>query len=201
MNLQPFFILILAHFFIPGDKINPRKLLGLSLGFSGIAFVFLEGKGVSSDFRIGDVLILMSAMLWAVSAVFTKKVIAGFDSIQLALIPMIFASPLLLISSYYWDATSIGTVNTAIVLSLAYQSFVTASIGFVVWMALLNKYGAVKLHSFVFITPVSGVLLGGLVLNEPITYKIIISMLLIAIGLTVTNYKGRIRPVKELSPL
>ena len=41
VNLQPFFILFLAHFFIPGDRITRRKLIGILLGFSGVAFLFL----------------------------------------------------------------------------------------------------------------------------------------------------------------
>ena len=44
-NLLPFFILFLAHFFIPGDRITKRKLYGILLGFGGVAFMFLEKKG------------------------------------------------------------------------------------------------------------------------------------------------------------
>jgi len=58
LNIQPFFVLFLAHFFIPGDRITARKTLGIIMGFSGVAFVFLEKKGVYADFQIGDLMIL-----------------------------------------------------------------------------------------------------------------------------------------------
>ncbi len=44
VNLQPFFTLFLAHYFIPGDRITRRKILGILMGFAGVAFVFLEKK-------------------------------------------------------------------------------------------------------------------------------------------------------------
>ena len=40
INLQPFFVLFLAHYFIPGDKVTRKKILGLFMGFAGMAFVF-----------------------------------------------------------------------------------------------------------------------------------------------------------------
>jgi len=35
-NLQPFFILLLAHFFIPGDRMTVRKTIGILMGFLGV---------------------------------------------------------------------------------------------------------------------------------------------------------------------
>ena len=54
-NLVPFFILFLAHFFIPGDRITTRKFFGILLGFGGIVFMFTEKAGLASDFRYGDI--------------------------------------------------------------------------------------------------------------------------------------------------
>ena len=50
-NLVPFFILFLAHFFIPGDRITTRKFLGILLGFAGIVFLFMEKKASLPSFE------------------------------------------------------------------------------------------------------------------------------------------------------
>ena len=63
VNFQPCFTLFLAHFFIPGDRITKRKIMGILLGFAGVAFVFLEKKGVTSDFEVGDVIQLNAKRL------------------------------------------------------------------------------------------------------------------------------------------
>jgi drug/metabolite transporter (DMT)-like permease len=56
---------------------------------------------------------------------------------------------------------------------------------------LLKKYGAVALHSFIFIMPIAGVALGGLLLGEPITFKLLIVLALIVAGILVVHLKPR----------
>ncbi|MGD1970818.1 MAG: DMT family transporter, partial [Desulfobacterales bacterium] len=68
-NLLPFWVLFLAHFFIPGDRITGRKFSGILLGFGGVAFMFAETKGVTAGFRIGDLIILSATFIWACSAI------------------------------------------------------------------------------------------------------------------------------------
>ncbi len=66
-NLLPFFILFLAHFFIPGDRITKRKFFGILLGFAGVVFMFLEKKGATAGFRTGDLIILLAVIIWSSS--------------------------------------------------------------------------------------------------------------------------------------
>jgi len=191
LNLQPFFTLFLAHYFIPGDRITKRKTLGILLGFTGLVFVFLEKKGVTADFKVGDLIILFAAFLWSCSAVYTKRIIHAFKPFHLVLYPMIFSAPLFFLEGFFWDDAMIAHVDAKVFCSLLYQSFVTASFCFVAWLTLLKKYGAVALHSFIFIMPVSGVLLGGLVLDEPITVNILIALLFVVAGILFVNFKQK----------
>jgi drug/metabolite transporter (DMT)-like permease len=190
-NFQPFFTLFLAHFFIPGDQITRRKIMGILMGFAGVAFVFLEKKGVTSDFNTGDTMILTAAFLWACNAVYTKRIISAFQPFQITLFPMVFSVPLFFLGGMLWDHPMITFINGKIIGAMVYQSLVTASFGFVVWNSLLQKYGAVALHSFIFIMPITGVLLGGLILGEPITANILIAMLLIVAGILIIHFRQK----------
>ncbi|MCP4754047.1 MAG: DMT family transporter [Proteobacteria bacterium] len=199
VNSQPFFVLVLAHFFIPGDRITLRKVTGILLAFLGIVFVFWEKKGLSAGFRTGDILILVSAFMWGINAIYTKRIIAGYKPFQIALYPMILAVPFYFLEGWMWDGAMVVNWNRTMLLSLGYQ-VLTASVGFVIWNTLLQKYGAVSLHTFVFIIPVSGVLFGGLILGEPVTYKILIALALIAAGLLAVHLKqDRFPPIFPLS--
>lgn len=189
VNLQPFFLLVLAHYFISGDQISKRKLLGILAGFSGVVFVFLEKKGVAADFQTGDLIVLIAAFIWACNGVYTKKIIADFEPFHMVLYPMMIATPLFFLEAYFWDGIMIWEINLRVILSLLYQSVVTGSFAFIAWVTLLKKYGAVSLHSFIFIMPVAGVLLGGLVLGEPITAKIMLALVLIVSGIFIVNIK------------
>jgi drug/metabolite transporter (DMT)-like permease len=191
INLQPFFVLFLAHCFIPGDQITKRKILGLFMGFTGMAMVFLGRKGITTDIQTGDFMILINAFIWACNTVYTKKIINAFDPFQIVLYPMIFSVPFFFLAGLLWDGTMIEYVNLNVLIALLYQGLVTASFGFVAWNSMLQKYGAVSLHSFLFIMPVSGVLLGGLVLGEPITFNILLALVLIVSGILMVNLKTR----------
>jgi drug/metabolite transporter (DMT)-like permease len=70
VNLLPFWVLFLAHFFIPGDRITKRKFLGILLGFGGVAFMFAEKTGVTAGFRVGDLIILTATTIWACSVIY-----------------------------------------------------------------------------------------------------------------------------------
>jgi drug/metabolite transporter (DMT)-like permease len=196
LNLQPFFTLFLAHYFIPGDRMTQRKTLGMMLGFFGVAFVFMEKKGVTNDFMTGDVIILAAASLWSCSAVYTKRIIHAFKPFHMVLYPMIFSAPLFFLEGFFWDGAMIAYIDIKTLFALLYQGLVTASFCFVAWLTLLQRYGAVALHSFIFFMPVSGVLLGGLILKEPITVNILIALILIVSGILLVNFRQK----REIPP-
>jgi drug/metabolite transporter (DMT)-like permease len=189
VNMQPFFVLFLAHVFIPNDRITKRKLFGILSGFSGVVFVFLEKKGLNTDFQIGDVIIFIATLLWAVNAVYTKKILERFQPFQVVLYPALFSLPLFFIEALLWDGQMIFNLDSKVIFALLYQSLATAAFGFVAWNTMLRKYGAVSIHSFLFIMPMAGVFLGGLILGEPITLKILVALGLIVSGISIVNLK------------
>jgi drug/metabolite transporter (DMT)-like permease len=190
-NLLPFWVLFLAHFFIPGDRITRRKFLGILLGFSGVAFMFAENKGITADFRAGDLIILSATVIWSCSVVYLKRIISAFSAFQVTLYSMVFSVPVFLLEALLWDTPMISKLDLKIIGAVLYQSLVTATFGFVTWNTLLQKYGAVALHSFIFMMPIAGVALGGLVLGEPITSKLLIALALIVTGILVVHLKPR----------
>ncbi|SLM30467.1 Permease of the drug/metabolite transporter (DMT) family [Desulfamplus magnetovallimortis] len=186
-NLLPFVVLILAHFFIPGDRITLKKISGILFGFTGVAFLFIDGQAIAGDLLTGDIIICCAVFLWGCNAVYVKRVLAGISAVQITLYPMMFGAPLFLIAGFLWDGEMIRFMNPSIVKALIYQSFITAAYGFVAWNGLLHRFGATALHSFIFIMPVSGVIFSVMLLGEPLTMNIIISIILIIAGTFVVN--------------
>jgi drug/metabolite transporter (DMT)-like permease len=192
-NLVPFFILFLAHFFIPGDRITKRKFLGILLGFSGVIFMFIDEEAIQAGFRTGDIIILSAVVIWSCATVYLKRIINSFSPFQLVLYSTMFSVPLFLLAAILWDQAMIFDLNARVIGALLYQSLITASFGFVAWNTMLKKYGAVSLHSFMFIMPIAGVALGGIVLGEPISLKIILALAFIVFGILVVHW----HPKKE----
>lgn len=190
-NLLPFFILFLAHFFIPGDRITRRKFIGILLGFTGVVFMFMDKEAIQAGFRTGDLIILCAVTIWSCSTVYLKRIINTFPPFQLVLYSTMFSVPLFLAEALLWDKAMIFHLDAQVIGALLYQSLIAASFGFVAWNTMLKKYGAVSLHSFVFIMPIAGVSLGGLVLGEPITIKILLALVLIVCGILVVHWQPK----------
>ena len=190
-NLQPFFVLFLAHLFIREERITPRKTMGLLLGFGGVCLVFLEEKGVGDQFRTGDILIVLTTLLWAANSVYTKKVIHIFSPYLVVLYPMLFSIPLFFVGGLLWDEPMVGDVNFKIAAALLYQALVAAAFGFIAWNTLLRRHGAVALNSYNFLMPIAGVFCGWWLLGEPLTVKIWLALALVTAGIVVIQTKAR----------
>ena len=194
-NLLPFFVLFLAHFFIAGDRITKQKFFGILLGFIGIVFMFLDKESMSNGLRTGDLIILCAVFIWSCSTIYLKRVIGSFRPFQIVMYSTLFSVPFFLVEALLWDGDMVFKLDVPVISALLYQSLITASFGFVAWNTMLKKYGAVSLHAFVFIMPIAGVSLGGLLLGEPITMKILLALVFIVSGILVVHWK-----TKEESP-
>jgi drug/metabolite transporter (DMT)-like permease len=191
VNLVPFLVLLLSHFFTRDDRITPGKLLGILMGFSGILILFLQKSDISSELRTGDMLIFCATLLWACSGVYTKKIIQNYRPFQLTFYPLLFAVPFLYVCAFLFDKPMMNDPGCNVLAAILYQGLVTGSFGFVVWNVLLQNYGAVSLHTFIFIMPVVGVLLGGLILKEPITGNILMALAFIGLGIFITQFNKK----------
>lgn len=189
-NVLPFFVMVLAHYFIPGDTINLKKISGLVLGFAGVLLLFFDNVALTGDALQGDLLILLAVLVWSCHVVYIKTIIDGFHPIQVTLYPISLAAPLFLLSGFLWDGEMVRFIDASIVKAMFYQTFVTASFGFVAWNTLIRRFGATALHSFVFIMPISGVFLGVTMLNEPLTTNLVGAIILVVTGLIVVNRRG-----------
>ncbi len=190
-NLQPFFVLIFAHFFIIGDKITLKKFTGIILGFIGAGFIFWERSSITSAAQTGDLLIFASTVIWAINGVYTKKVLHNYRPYQLAALPGLLSIPFFFIGAVFFDSEMVRVIDINVVLAILYQSLITASIGYIVWISMLKKFGAVTLHSYIFLMPISGVFFGGLILNEPVATLSILFALLFIIAGVVTVHSSR----------
>lgn len=199
INLQPFILLILAHFLIPGDRMNMRKAAGILLGFFGVVLLFSDDRQMEEGLRIGDTIILLGVVLWAFGVVYLKRIIADFDPFHLAYYPMILSLPFLSAAALAFDGPMLDHIDAAVVGSLLFQALVASSFGFVAWNSMLQKYGAVSLHSYLFVIPLTGVALGWAVLGEKVaTFNMLTALALIVAGIAVVN--SRLQSKRESGP-
>lgn len=187
-NLQPFLVLLMAHYFLPGDRMTWRKACGVLVGLLGVGVLFFDPSALANNLQAGDLLILGSVLLWSVSTIYVKRIIHEFESFHLVLHPMLLEAPILLAAGWFLDDPPVGTVDWTVVAALGFQGLISASLGLVLWMHLAQRYGAVALNSFCFLMPVAGVLLSGALLGEPVaTLPVIMALALVVVGVLWVN--------------
>ncbi len=187
INTYPFFVAVLAHFFISSDRLNIRKVLGLILAFLGVFAIFRDKIAGGDSRAMGDSLILVSGFLLGVLNVYTKRLVQRINAYKLLLWEMILALPLFFGLGMIFERSYSHIISLSLILSVMYQGIVVAGFCFVAWTLLLKRHSASKVSAFMFATPLFGVGLSSLILREPVTLYLVIGAILVASGIYVVN--------------
>ncbi|HSB82145.1 MAG TPA: DMT family transporter [Candidatus Methylomirabilis sp.] len=190
----PFFVALGAHWLLPHELLTPRKLAGLTLAFLGVAVTLRESLGTPTSLQVvGDLLSLTGGFLWAATSLYLKRVVhtsmtpsqmlfyqLGVSALQLSLMSAIF------------EPHPIRELSPLVLGCLAYQALIVAFASYLVWFWLIQVYPVSNLSGFTFFTPIFGVLLGGLLLHEPLTPSLLAGAALVAGGMILVNWPEKI---------
>ena len=187
INVNPFFIAILAHFFIPNDRLSIRKVIGFILASLGIYVVFRDKIETSEPHVLGDVIMLSSGFLFSILTIYTKKLMQRMGVYKILLWQMVFGLVPFFGLSLIFERSARHTVNLELIIALLYQGGLVASVAFIIWTTLLNRYNASKISAFLFATPLFGIGLSAIILHEAITIYLLAGALLVAVGIYVVN--------------
>ena len=113
-------------------------------------------------------------------------------AVQLLFYQLVFSAPLLLVAALMRERGHPVIVWRAdAVLSLVYQTIVVAAITYVVWFWLIQRYRVTSLGAFTFLTPLVGVILGGVLLGEALPPLLWVGVALAAAGIYLVNRPSR----------
>ncbi len=189
MYLMPFFTAIGVHFFIPGDRLRPIQVLGLCCAFAGVVAAFSEALGFpTKEMLFGDLLVALGAVFWATITVTIKATPLQQTIPAKVLLYQLGMSALLLpiVSLVTGEAIPIRISPTAIC-CLIYQGVWVAFITYLAFFWLVHHYRVSRISSFLFLTPIFGVLSGAIFLSEPISNLLLLALLFVCFGVYLVN--------------
>jgi drug/metabolite transporter (DMT)-like permease len=186
---SPFFHALGAHFFLRGDRLTAKKWIGLILSFGGILILMSKHLGLSSIEQLtGDLMALSAAVAWAATTVYIKrrlaKVVLPYHTL---FYQTLFSIPILFLFSFCFQETPVQTINGLILFSVAFQGILVAGISYLVWFFLVHAYPISQLSAFTFLTPGFATIAGVLILKEPLTLRLILSLIFVSIGIYIVN--------------
>lgn len=178
-----FFSVLLAHFFCRGDRLNAKKIAGCISGFAGI-FLLLGGSGWAGA-RIGDVLMLLSALSFSAGNVVCQRLSRDMEPAALAAWQMLFGGAALLLIGLLAGGDLRGG-TTAAWLLMVFFVFQSAA-AFSVWSWLLSKNDVSQIGIYTCLIPVIGVFCTALLSGTKVSGKTLVSLLLVAGGVLIIN--------------
>ena len=187
---MPVWLALMAHFGLPGERINRTKAAGLALAFAGTAWAILDRNAGSGGSLLGDLCALGAAVAWAATAFIARKPTMAKVGPEMQLFWMVLvSSPILLAASLFFGPLVRDLQPLHIVL-LLFQAGVVVAGGFIAWLWLLAAYPAATVASFSFLTPILALTLGAVVFSEPLDRSVLGAAVLVTLGIILINRKA-----------
>ena len=190
--LQPILVGVLA-WLILGEPLSAAKLVGLLLGFSGIVAVSM-GSITGAENAISTVGIIFgagSALSWALGTVYFKKYEARISTLWAVAMTFLVGGMVLTVLGLLVERWKDISWSGEFVASLLYSGLVGISLAWVIWFALVRAGEASRVAAYVFAVPLSAVLIGVVILGEPLGYTLLIGAALVLSGIYLANREPR----------
>jgi drug/metabolite transporter (DMT)-like permease len=191
---QPLFYAALAVWFIPSERLRGRSFMGIAAAFIGIIIMFGEKFETGAEHAlIGDVLVILAALLWGIQSLYLRQRLKGIDPFRIAAWTQIVAVPFFLFFALPVGFELPDFADRAVLVAVGYNGLIGTGLAMVLWVRLLAGYSPTRVSAFMFLTPVFGVFMGSLILAESITGFMLAGAALVAAGIYFVNTDGRKR--------
>ena len=187
MSINPFFALILGHFFSEDEDFSKKQFFAMLVGFSGVFLVFSENADFSTNGNFwGQGAVILAGIGYTISGVIAARVrgiSAESVSASVFILASLIAIPFWLIIESPWNLK----LELDSIIALTHLGFVSTGIAFLMRYYIILRAGAVFFSYVAFIIPMFGIFFGVLFLDETLSISTIVAVLLILSGV----YLGR----------
>lgn len=182
----PIWGVIVAHLFTADEKITPRKLAGVLIGFAGVAVMI--GPGLTDSLGGGvlaELACIVAALAYALAGVWARRFKAmGVSPFSVTTGQLTVGAammlPVALIGDRPWTMEWPPLEAWAAITALA---IVCTAFGYVLYFRLIDRAGATNALLVTLLVPPTAILLGVLFLGEVIAPHDFAGLALIALGL------------------
>jgi drug/metabolite transporter (DMT)-like permease len=194
----PFFSVIVAHLSTQNEKLTWNRLAGALVGLTGVAalvgFDAIKNLGADLIFQIA---IVMASVSYGISTIFGRRFVGIpplVSSASQTAASSIMLLPLMMIIDHPFSLTMPSMNATLSLLALA---LLCTALAYVIFFNIVKSAGMTNVTLVTLLVPVSAMMLGALFLDEQISMRHFLGMLVIGIGLALID--GRIpRKISEL---
>ena len=185
--------MVIAYFWI-NESVTFKQIVGLILGFIGV--IILVNPQNSAATMISSISCLFAAAFYSLSTVFIQKNSAKTNKLVLIGWSIVFSAVLMMPISYIYLPESMPSFEANI--SAVWLGAVSTGLGFLGYVRLIDKIGAVKTSIVAYFLPVFGILWGYIFLDEKISTSVVIGCLVVLIGIFLATSNNNALPKRIL---
>ncbi|SRR6266536_992658 len=181
----PAFGLVIAHFYLPHERMTVAKVVGVLFGVLGVAIIFSDQLSIAGRMALlGSIALVLSAFFGSYANVLVKAYGGQIDPQMLAAGQMFCGFvPLLAISiptegnpvHFHWTGLAVA--------SLLYLVIVGSVVAFALYYWLVRNMDVTKTMLIALVTPMVAVILGMIVLDEKLNWRLLAGAACIIAGL------------------
>lgn len=184
LGLIPLTTAILASLFL-NEKLTTLRIIGIGLGFVGVAIVVLQNNNGLGTISRGDLIVFTSMLSQAFSFILINKVTTTLSSRQMTAIMLLIGSMVLLGMSFLFEPQSVTqmTQGTPLVWSVLILSAVLATgLGHLLFNEAIHQIGAEQTAIFNNLIPFFALVGAFFFLGESILLAQVVGFILIVSG-------------------
>lgn len=189
LGLSPIITVILAQIFSRNnEKLGKWVYFGALIAIAGVVLVVLNGTLTFHLSPKGDLLALGAAAAWAVYSILIKKYTEQYDNFivtrRVFFWAFVTAVPLMLLSDGMPSVSVLSNLFTtpSVLISWLFLGMFGNAICFAIWNIAFKSLGTVITNNYLYASPFVTVIVGWLLLDEPISLMSIVGAVLITIG-------------------
>ena len=191
MSTTPLSGSILAHIFTKDEKLSFFKSLGVLIGFSGIILLFFDKVIINSENYLYALITILGSTFYCIGGLLTLKLRNKKNenvTTSTTLWSVIFLLPFSLIFETPWNSNPTMSAT----LSLLYLGIVATGLAWLIRFRILTVNGLVFQTQVAYLIPIFGVLFGYFLMDEIITWRVLLSLVIILVGIHIfkKNNKG-----------
>ena len=182
MSTTPLSSTVLGHFYTKNEKFNLIKTMGILIGFSGILYLFSDNILINENNFFSAILILLGSTCYVIGGVLTLKIskkknenVTGSILVWAVLILI----PIVSIVEQPWNVSP--RLDSTI--SVIYLGLVSTGIAWLLRFRILVNNGLIFQSQVSYLIPIFGTILSYIFLKELITFKVLISLIAVSVGI------------------
>jgi len=182
----PFWSALAERLLPNGERFTPRSLSGLGLGFAGIIVLvwpeMTHGGAGGGQFVIGVIAIQLACIGWVIGTSFAKRHELGDSPFRSTALQMVFSGIMLLGAATAHGDWAQVTFTPRTIAAMLYLSIAGSLVAYSAYIYAIQHLPLQLVSLYAYINPMIAVALGTLLLDEPLSARIIVAAVLVFAG-------------------